>query len=304
MRVILGISVGFIIVVANTLIADYFNGAERTAFFGIQVTLMSVGTVISTVLSGILADINWHLVFLIYSFGLVVMFFVYKFIFDPNVKKDSNKNDRYIHHNVVNDNVKKNVIVQNNFIIGMLLIISIFNMIAYYLIPLQLPFILYSLGSMNAKKVSIVLALETAIAAWFSLKHRRINKNHSFASICTFALFFMSLSYFIVVCFPNYLFILFSMILYGFGMGLMMPNNSLWIISITKPHNRGIVLGMLSTSIFLGKAISPFIVYFISKKMAVIKLFSIFAVFMLFVSVSVVFLNEYISSKNKKTEKE
>ena len=64
-RAVLGISVGMSMTIVITLIADYFEGAERQKFVGLQIAFMSIGGILFLVLGGILADIGWRYPFLI-----------------------------------------------------------------------------------------------------------------------------------------------------------------------------------------------------------------------------------------------
>ena len=51
-RALLGVSVGMSMTIVITLIADYFDGAERQKFTGIQVAFMSIGGIIMVGLGG------------------------------------------------------------------------------------------------------------------------------------------------------------------------------------------------------------------------------------------------------------
>src|ERR1043166_3118514 len=59
-RAVLGVAVGMSMPIVITLIADYFDGAERQKFVGIQIAFMSVGGIVFISLEGILADLGWR----------------------------------------------------------------------------------------------------------------------------------------------------------------------------------------------------------------------------------------------------
>ena len=70
----------------------------------------------------------------------------------------------------------------------------------------------------------------------------------------------MSLSYFIISTQNNYFVIMFTMVIFGFGMGVNMPNMTLWIINVTKPLNRGLVIGGMFSAIYSGKFLSSILI--------------------------------------------
>ncbi|HXR80114.1 MAG TPA: MFS transporter, partial [Saprospiraceae bacterium] len=55
-RALLGVAVGMSMPTVITLIADYFEGAERQKFVGIQIAFMSIGGIVFIGLGGVLAD--------------------------------------------------------------------------------------------------------------------------------------------------------------------------------------------------------------------------------------------------------
>ncbi len=57
---ILGIGVGILVPLGSALIADYFIGDERSSLMGQQSAMISVGGVVLSLLSGLLATIDWY----------------------------------------------------------------------------------------------------------------------------------------------------------------------------------------------------------------------------------------------------
>lgn len=72
-RAFLGFAVAGIMVTATTLITDYYSGAARAAFLGLQAAFMGLGGVIFLSLGGFLADQNWRFPFLIYLFAWLLV---------------------------------------------------------------------------------------------------------------------------------------------------------------------------------------------------------------------------------------
>jgi len=87
----------------------------------------------------------------------------------------------------------------------------------------------------------------------------------------------------------------------GIGMGMLMPNSTLWVISITKPEKRPLFIGIFNTSTYAGKFLSPFIamplLWLIPNNPRM--LFEICAFLMLFVAVLAMWMNDRFKRINK-----
>ena len=87
----------------------------------------------------------------------------------------------------------------------------------------------------------------------------------------------------------------------GIGMGMLMPNSTLWVISITKPEKRPFFIGIFNTSTYAGKFLSPFIamplLYFIPNNPRM--LFEVCAILMFIVAVLAMWINDKFKRINR-----
>jgi len=95
-RAFLGIAAGTIMTTLNALIGDYYEDDERNSFFSLHASVLSFGAVFFMMMGGVLADINWHLPFIIYSFSIIAAIIVSKILYEPkyeisNIGKSLNK---------------------------------------------------------------------------------------------------------------------------------------------------------------------------------------------------------------------
>lgn len=68
---LLGIGSGLIVPLSTGLISRFFTGVYRTKQFGLSSAITNVTLVLATILTGYLAEVNWHLPFVVYLFPLV-----------------------------------------------------------------------------------------------------------------------------------------------------------------------------------------------------------------------------------------
>ena len=73
----LGVGSGLIVPLSTGLISRYFVGSYRTKQFGYSSAVTNITLVAATTLTGYLAEVNWHLPFLVYLFPFVSIYLTY-----------------------------------------------------------------------------------------------------------------------------------------------------------------------------------------------------------------------------------
>ncbi len=86
-RGLFGIGVGLIIPLSTSLIADFYEGAERTKVMGLSGSVSHMGGVIFLLLSGWLACMSWRYAFGVYSLSLVTAIMLMVWLPEPVPKK-------------------------------------------------------------------------------------------------------------------------------------------------------------------------------------------------------------------------
>ena len=308
-RAVLGISIAAILTVVTTLMADYFDGPERSSLIGMQTMFMSIGSTVYGFIAGVLADISWRNIFWLYAVGIVYLPMAVKFLFNPESSKNGNIGIK-----------TSEKVVQNNFAIMLICCVNLFCLVMFYMIKLQLPYMLYNDShinyvsipsiagglhlvrvAVNAKLVAICLSCEVVVTTYVSYKYRKFKANRDFAVMCAMGFAFMALSFLMIKHSINYWMILVSMTMCGIGMGMLMPNSTLWVISITKPEKRSLFIGIFNTSTYAGKFLSPFIavplLWLVPGDPR--ALFEICAFLMLFVAITSMWANDRFKRINR-----
>jgi MFS family permease len=273
-RMILGTAVGMSMTIVITLIADYFEGLERQKFVGLQVAFMSLGGILFIGLGGFLADISWRLPFLIYLFSLIVLPLSILYLHEPGI-------------------VKKNLSVTSNIkapgIIWFLFLNTMTMWIIFFIIPVQIPFYLKSIGVEKNVLIGAAIATSTLFSAMSSFSYSRIKGRLSFLAIFGIGYLLMAAGFFTVSTSHSYGWVLVAMMLSGLGMGIMIPNTNMWVMKIAPVEIRGREIGKLTTFWFFGQFISPVIIFPVLRVLSLsstfmagaILLFSISAIFVL-----------------------
>lgn len=283
-RAVLGISVGMSMTIVITLIADYFDGMERQKFVGIQIAFMSMGGILFIGLGGILADLGWRYPFFIYLTSLLILPLSMMYLREPPVVKKINQ---------ANGNAKP------PGIIWLLFINTMFMWIIFFLIPVQIPFYLKSIGTEKNSLVGAAIATATAFSAISSFSYSRIKSRFGFLSIFSMGYLLMAAGFICISISHTYILVLVAMMLTGLGMGMMIPNTNMWVMKIVPPIIRGKEIGKLTTFWFLGQFLSPILIFPVLNMLSLSSTFMLAAGFLFLVSIG--FLIFHLSKAGKAT---
>lgn len=246
-RALLGISVAGIMTTATTLIADYYSGATRAQFLGLQAGFMGLGGVLFLSLGGFLADSNWRSPFLIYLTALVLVPFTALLLPEPQ-------------RNLTNHSTNTTTESAQPFPMTLVLLtygIALITQIVFYLIPTQLPFYLQQIANAGPSQSGLAIALSTFFSATSSLLYQQFKTRLSFIAIYGIAFANMAVGYALIAWAISFVAVLVGLAIAGAGLGLLMPNMNLCLTSVTPAAFRGRVLSGITTSFFLGQFLSP-----------------------------------------------
>lgn len=240
----LGLAVACIMPVAASLIGDYFEGKEREGVTAMQGAAMALGGLVFVGTAGVLADIDWKYTFLVYGFSLVVLFFSVFSLDEPKIER--------------NDDLQKGFFNGLTKIHWVLLLMGMITMVLFYMLPLQIPYLLQGLGVKESKMIGFAIMANTfgSIIVAASYKFLRRFLTLPGANGILYAL--MAVGFFTISSATNYTTVVIGLGISGLGLGLFIPNFSFWILEITPPSIRGKAVGLTSSAIFLGQFASPF----------------------------------------------
>ena len=242
-RAILGLAVAGIMTGVTTLIADYYTGQKRADFMGLQAAFMGLGGVAFLSVGGLVADLNWRFPFLIYLSAWAITGAIAIALYEPKVGDRTNSR--------LPDNSRMPIGV-----LAMIYGVALFYMLAFYLIPVQLPFYLRNLSNASATKSGLAIAASTLASSIASLRYGFVKQRLGFVSIVVLSFGVAAVGYLIIGLAIGYNLVLLGLIVAGLGFGLLMPNLNVWLSSMIPDALRGRALGGLTTFFFLGQFLS------------------------------------------------
>jgi MFS family permease len=263
-RAVLGLAVAGVMVSATTLIADYYSGAARAAFMGLQAGFMGLGGVVFLTLGGALAQQNWHYPFGIYLLSWLIVPLIVRFISEPDRRPSADR--------------VGNVANPESMPIAILVLIyglTTLSQTAFYLIPVQLPFFLTQLVQATPSQSGMAIALCTLFSAMASVAYGKLKQRLEFVSFLPLIFGLMGIGYLLIGQSGGWAQVLVGLAIAGLGLGILMPNVSVWLSSVVSDETRGRALGGLSTAMFLGQFISPIVAQPLTKTMGLGQVYAL-----------------------------
>lgn len=245
-RALLGLSIAGTMTAVTTLSGDYFHGAARSRFASRQSIAMSFGAVVSFVVGGLLADLDWRLPFLLYLAGWIVLVPVVLHLEEP---------PRTGAHETGG--------ARAAFPWGPVAFVYAITFVLvamFYMTAVQMPFLLREIGIERPALAGVAIATTSLSAALGSWWLPRLRHRSGTLRVYGAAFVLMGAGYALVGAVSHYAAVIAGAFIAGIGVGLFFPNSNLAVLSLAPTTVRGRVIGGLTAAIFLGQFFSPILV--------------------------------------------
>lgn len=247
-RAVLGIAVGGIMTATTALVGDFFQGAARDRYMGLQQAFVGVGGTLFLTGGGFLAEIHWRGPFLIYTVAILLLPAALAFLPEPRRMRTAGS-----------DVGEGRIGTRPVLLLAVLFFAAAINMIAFYMIPTQLPFYLEHLGFAAPSLAGAAIGAGQLVGVVSALAFAPVRRR--FGLMGVFGLGFTSagLSFLMLSGTESYTGVLAAMAVSGVCMGTIMPNFAAAAMLLAPPALRGRVSGLLVSSIFAGQFLSPIV---------------------------------------------
>ena len=266
-RAALGVAVAGTMTSVTALVGDYYSGEARTRYAGLQSLAMSLGAVVCVAAGGLLADVGWRLPFLIYLTGWAVLVPVLLYVVEP---RRAGVAPAASGHAAA-------------FPLGPIAAaygITFFAVAMFYMIPVQIPFLLRTIGVESGTAAGAVVAAASLTAAAGSAWFAHLRRSDGVFGVYAWAFGLMAAGYALAGLAGTFAGALAGAAVAGVGVGLFFPNSNLWVLALAPPALRGQVAGGLTSAIFLAQFSSPILVHPLVAATSLARAFTIAAVLM------------------------
>jgi MFS family permease len=245
-RALLGVAVAGIMTTASTLVGDYFAGEARSRFMATQSISMSLGGVVFIGAGGLLAEIGWRYPFLVYLAAWVFLIPALKYLHEPAR-----------HARRTADGPEEAVPYAG---LALAYALTFFMLVMFYMTPVQIPFLLRDIGVPSSLLAAGAIVASALTSAGGALLLHRLRMRTGNVTIYALAMVIIAAGYGAIALAQGYGLVLLGAAISGFGVGIIFPNSSLWVIALAPARVRGRLLGFMTAAVYLGQFSSPILV--------------------------------------------
>lgn len=277
-RAVLGIGVSLIMTSSMAMIADLYEGTDRQRLLGRQAAAGSFGGVVLLLGGGALAGLDWRVVFLIYLLGALLVIpalaFLPKGRTAPAPAAPAAKGAAA----PAKPKVPAGILAA--------LAAMMLGQVAFYSVPVQVPFLVEDHFKAAAVVSGAVMAVQTFTTGMVAMRFaffRRLAGEYSLAALSFLAI---GLGYLVLAVAPNVAVLVVALLIMGTGLGFLMPNLNNWVLAEAPAQVRARYAGLLTTALFLGQFLAPILTQPLVSSLGIQPTFAVVAGAALLVAVA------------------
>lgn len=243
-RFAVGIGEGAVFTTSTALLADYFTGTERERWMAAQTGAAPLAAVGLVLLGGALGAIGWHIPFLVYSLGWVLVVPVLILLYEPAR---------------VAGGVRQTLVADFKWNQSIWISVAIaVSMICFMLTAIQFSFIVTERGMTSPASIGLwaaVVTLGNPIGSLIFLFLRLSAPRKLFVSYVLFAAGFLVMGGIATTAAA-----VVGSLIANIGAGIMFPTLATWLLATLPVAVRGRGTGLFVTATFLGQFLGPLVI--------------------------------------------
>ena len=250
-RVGVGVSEAVLVAASTALIGQYFHGAALERWFATQTAVAAVSAILLFLCGGLLGDFGWRVPFAVYGSSLLIFVLVMCFTWE-------------VAHRIPKSKRRMSFPWRPTiWLYGL----SLFVAILFYIVPIQLPFILAMHGITMPSRIGLATAFGSVGvplgSAFFAWKAR-----WRLMSLLLVGFVLLGAGMLGVAVIRDYYAIAACVFVNQFGSGVLLPALLTRVVNAVPVELRGRGSGGWMSCLFLGQFISPLIVLGASSMLA------------------------------------
>jgi len=255
MRFMQGVGIAGLVPVAMTVIGDLFSGDRRLQLMGYLSGTIALGAAVIPLIGGVLASINWKLVFAVYGFSIFLAISFYFVIAEtkPETKNQvSQSPSEYLSSLFSTLKIKK---IRNIMVHSFILFFFLYALVTY------LPLYLTHIHGFDEIFNGVALSGQAVFSALLASKATFIADHLDWRKRASLGFFLIGLCFLMLPLWPigSYL-VSFSFITYGIGMGIVSPTIYNRVTRLSPPDLTGSVISIFNTMKYVGMTTAPLLI--------------------------------------------
>ncbi len=253
----LGVGSGLIIPLSTGLIGRFFVGRYRTKQFGLSSAITNLTLVIATVIAGYLAEISWHLPFVVYLLpivSIILSFQLRKALTqepEPSPVTDNSDNGLRPHVQVGNNGIGTHHLIEVMLFYGLVTYLVV-------IISLNLPFLIEERGMPTGISGTYISLFFLAIMAPGFILNRLIDLMGRSTQMWSMLMIVIGLG--LIVATGNVWLVGVGCVLAGAGYGIIQPIMYDRTTHIVLPHKSTMALACVMAMNYVAILVCPFVI--------------------------------------------
>ena len=253
----LGVGSGLIIPLSTGLIGRFFVGRYRTKQFGLSSAITNLTLVIATVVAGYLAEISWHLPFVVYLLpivSIILSFQLRKALTqepEPSPVTDNSDNGLRPHVQVGNNGIGTHHLIEVMLFYGLVTYLVV-------IISLNLPFLIEERGMPTGISGTYISLFFLAIMAPGFILNRLIDLMGRSTQMWSMLMIVIGLG--LIVATGNVWLVGVGCVLAGIGYGIIQPIMYDRTTHIVLPHKSTMALACVMAMNYVAILVCPFVI--------------------------------------------
>ncbi len=257
LRFIQGIGIAGLVPVAMTVIGDIFSDKKRLQVMGYLSGSISLSAAVIPLLGGVLASINWKMVFAVYGFSFILAILLY-FRLPETRSNNEDRNGNYenfFQYESSLFSVLKIKKIRNVMIHSFILYFLLYALVTY------LPIFLVRIHGFDEIFNGVALSGQAIFSALLASRAAEIGNFLNWRQRAGIGFILISGSFIFLPLWPtgSYL-ISFSFIIYGLGMGIVSPTIYNRVTYLSPGNLKGSVISIFNTMKYIGMTAAPFLI--------------------------------------------
>lgn len=277
LRTLQGIGGAALMALATTLIGDLYAGPDRADVLGKNASVLSIGTASYPIIGGFLTVLlGWYAPFLLFFLAIPLGLLIWRFLDLPNTQQEPQQFRIYFRGAFLDLWNREALLALLVAVYGFILLYGGF--LTYSGVFLKEEF------EAEADVIGLIFAASSISTAIVASRTSWIVARVSPIKIFAAALLFQGVALGLIPLLQRIEYFLLVSLLFGAGLGLLVPILQSEIVRQAPPERRGIVMSLLSSVTRTGQSIGPLLFGLLVTQFTLSQVFLIMAGVTIFVS--------------------
>jgi MFS family permease len=244
-RVFVGLAEAAIMTCCTVLLGDYYDGARRDRYIGLQTICTTVAGTLFFIIGGALGEGDWRSPFWIYLISLLLVPLMFRVLWEPLAPETRT------------GEMARQTPMPWRFLL-LVCLITFMAALLFFVIPVQLGFLFQQRGIESTQIVGIGMGLGCAMNAVGAASHRWFRKMRE-SSVLALCFALSGLGLLLLANQQTLPGMLVGITICSFGGGLVLPSLLTWVMRVLDMTQRGRGAGLWTSSFWIGQFVSPLV---------------------------------------------